>query len=311
MTMEPWTQLTQAQEARLRAAQDKVRRGDSLSALEQRAVDQFRARERERGFCELFHSLPQTALRMALGLDRKAAVKALGKRLGWSGDLSSGAVDLGELLAKLIEGGGVGEEPKDSQGGGDVIPEAIAIARTYRELADLLPLHCADPERTLKTYLARGMPGRPGRPGRADGWFPVAACRAWIEVHTKTAAMGGSDDLIELKERIVRLDLEIREREALEQLGRLADVTEVIAYTTSIVNDCKAMHDALPDEVLSLLPEDMEGDARRAIHQAVTRRVQTLQETLARMARGDDDPTDNDEPTSPTAGDDEAESGDR
>ncbi len=300
--MEPWTELTQAQEARLRVAQDKVRRGDTLSALEQRAVDQFRARERERGFCDLFHALPQRALRMALGLDRKPELRALGKRIGWSGDLSSGVVDLGELLAKLVQGDA--NERANNEGGGGVIPEAIAVARTYRELADLLPLDCADPERTLKTYVARGMPGRPGRPGRADGWFPVAACRAWIEVHTRASALGGSDDLVELKERIVRLDLEIREREALEQLGRLADVTEVIAYATSHINDCKAMHEALPDEVLSLLPEDMDADARRAIHQALSRRVETLQETLGRMARGDDDPTDDER--SPTEGDGEA-----
>jgi hypothetical protein len=290
MTLEAWTELTAVEEGRLRKAQGKLREGAALSALEQRAVDKFRAREAERGFCACFGALPQRVFRAVCGLETAREVKDVGRRIDL--DVGKRTVDLGQVLPRLVAASA--EVAESAGAGSDVVPEAVAVARTYRELADLLAMDAADPERTLKTYLARGMPGRPGRPGRADGWFPVSACRAWIEVHTRSNALpsGDSGDMLELRERITRLDLEIREREALEQLERLADVGEVAAFAATCVSNAKAILEALPDEVLARLPEGVDVAARRSIHDAAGRLVETALEELARLSIGDDDPTD-------------------
>jgi phage terminase Nu1 subunit (DNA packaging protein) len=172
-------------------------------------------------------------------------------------------------------------------------PPAV-IARTYRELAEQLGLTCADPERTLKQYVARGMPGKAARPGKRDGQFDVEVCRSWIAVHVRGG--GASAESGDLRERILQLELEITERDKLEQLGRLADVDEVAAFAATCVANARAILEAIPDEVLSRL-DGVDEVRRKSIHAKVTELVDTAFEELARLNEGDDDPTEDDAAT--------------
>lgn len=270
-----WTTLSDREQRTLAGALEKIKRGVSLSAGEKRVVEKRNAARDEEAFLRLARAVPQVVFRAMFGGLSAGDVRALGKRCELA--LTGKTVDLSVVLPRLVP---AAMEAADT---GDV-------ARTYGELAGKLGLSCADPERTLKTYQARGMPGRPGKPGRGDGWFPVDACRLWIEVHTRSNALpGGSDELHELRERITRLDLEIREREQLEQLERLADVNEVSAFVESVVYNLKAMLEAMPDQCLAALPGDVDEDSRRSIHTVWTQQIDTLFEEMARLSRGDDD----------------------
>jgi phage terminase Nu1 subunit (DNA packaging protein) len=166
-------------------------------------------------------------------------------------------------------------------------PEPV-IARTYRELGEKLGLTCADPERTLKGYTARGMPGQVGGRGKADGRFEVELCRTWIAAHVKGAPA------TDKRERLLELDLEIKERQKLEQLERLADVEEVAAFAATCVANARAILEAIPDEVLSQL-EGIEETRRKSIHEKVTNLVDTAFEELARLNEGDTDPIEDDD----------------
>lgn len=163
------------------------------------------------------------------------------------------------------------------------------IARTYRELAEKLGMSCADPERTLKQYVTRGMPGHAGRTNRKDGRFDVEVCAQWIAANVRgTSAARG-----ELSERILQLDLEIKERQKLAQLERLVDVDEVSAFLATCVANSRAILEAIADEVLAQL-EGVDEARRKSIHTKVTVLVDTAFEELARLNEGDTDPTEED-----------------
>lgn len=165
------------------------------------------------------------------------------------------------------------------------------IATTYAELATALGMTCADPERTLKSYVARGMPGQVGVRGKQAARFDVRVCREWIDAHVKHGATGGGGNK---RERLLELDIEIKEREKLAQLERLADVEEVAAFAETCVANARAILEAIPDQVLAGLEGIAEG-RRKTIHSTVTELVDTAFEELARLSEGDTDPTEDEE----------------
>ena len=125
------------------------------------------------------------------------------------------------------------------------------------------------------------------------------ACRAWIEAHTRsTALVGSGEDTLRIRERIQQLELEILERQKLEQLERLVDVDEVAAFVGSCVANAKAILEALPDSVLAGL-EGVDEARRRSIFRQSERLIDTAFEELARLAEGDTDPTEDAGPAAP------------
>jgi hypothetical protein len=170
-------------------------------------------------------------------------------------------------------------------------------ARTYGELAEKLGMSCADPERTLKAYHARGMPGKVATRGKQDGRFDVEECRDWIAIHVQGGAAGGGSKG-ELRERILQLELEILERDKLESLERLVDVDEAAAFATSCVANSKAILEAIPDQVLAGL-EGIGEARRRSIFKECEKLIDTAFEELAHFAEGDTDPTEEEESAAP------------
>lgn len=180
---------------------------------------------------------------------------------------------------------------------GKKVPETVA---TFGALAIALGLQLADPVRALQKWHERGMPGRPGSRGKADGEWNVAECRAWIETHVRQSEESELDSPA-LKRELLRLDLEIKLDERREQLGRLADVDEVGRFNEQAVNDARAILEAIPDEVVRALPEEIADQVRALIHRRVEQLVRDACDHVARQVEGDDDLVDDraDKPSTP------------
>jgi len=180
---------------------------------------------------------------------------------------------------------------------GKKVPQTVA---TFGALATALGLQLADPVRALQKWHERGMPGRPGSRGKADGAWNVAECRAWIETHVRQSEESELDSPA-LKRELLRLDLEIKLDERREQLGRLADVDAVGRFNEQAVNDARAILEAIPDEVVRALPEEIADQVRALIHRRVEQLVRDACDHVARQVEGDDDLADEpaDKPSTP------------
>lgn len=289
----PTVGLTKAQERALAGAAGKIRAGKGLTKAEQRAVDRRNEVRRQEAFIEVGRELPAALLVQIAGLDKKQ-LRTIGKRLGVA--ISGRSVDLWACLRVVFE-------RLETIGPPD--PER-EIVRTYGELAAALGLTCRDPERTLKAYVARGMPGKAGRPGKQSGEFDVGVCRLWIAANVETSKQDVSAKVKDAQERIALLDLEIKESDRLEQVGRLADVDEVGRFNEQCANNARAILEAIPDEVLATLPDDISEQVRGSVYRKVEKLLDDAFEEIARQIEGDTDPTedeaDGDEPSAKTHG---------
>lgn len=255
--------------------------GGKPTASEQAAIDRQKAIAAQQAFLELAADCPRELFAELIG-DRPAAeLRDAAERLDVR--LSGKSVNVGAVLraALPIVAG---------------VPLTTGVAKTYQDLAARLGMTAADAARQLKAWTARGMPGRPGHSGRRDGAFPVEECRAWIATHTQTAALDATDEgnTAAMRKRLLVLDLEIAEREKLEQLGRLADVNEIAGFAQLCVHNAKAVLEAMPDEVLALLPADTGETVRKSIYAKVEALIDTALEEFARLVEGDTDPTEDD-----------------
>ena len=283
----------------IQSARARIIAGGKPTAREQAAIDRQDALKARQTFLDLIAACPRDLFTAIAGEWSTPQLRAIGERL--SVPLAGKTVDVAAVLKAAL--------PIVA-----AAPSTGGTAHTYQDLAARLGMSGADSVRQLKAWTARGMPGRPGSPGRRDGAFPVDECRAWIATHTQTAGLSGGDGdeatTAELRKRLLLLELEIREREKLEQLGRLADVGELLGYAQLCVNNAKAIFEAIPDEVLALLDDDDEAK-RRTIHRRVTQLIDTGLEEWARMAERDTDPTDNPTTDETAAPADAAETGPR
>lgn len=273
MDMQPTVRLTDRDKTTLADAKERLRGGRKLTPRHEAAVAKQRALAEQQAFISLGQSTPAELVLRILGANSDRELRTIGDLVGVRFGKS---VDVFGLLRSLVA---VAKQPAAATG---------KVARTYGELAEALGMRQGDPERTLKTYHARGMPGRPGTRGRANGEFEVELCRMWIAANVRTEAGTTDEDLRESRRRIAQLDLERKERELLAELGRLADVAEVGTYVATCVANSRAVMEGLPDDVLATIPADTPEPARRSIHEACLRVIDTALEELARAARDDD-----------------------
>lgn len=177
---------------------------------------------------------------------------------------------------------------------------AEKIARTYAELARELGMGGADPERVLARLATRpDFPGRPGRPGKRDAHLPVEKIRSWIAQVSSSVVKVTDEEIEAVTRRIRYLELEQCEREKMLAMEQLADVDEVAQFCEQVVADAKAVLESLEDEVVALLPENVAGEVRAAIHRKVRQMRDELLWQLSRLIEGDTDETDD-----PADGDD-------
>lgn len=193
-----------------------------------------------------------------------------------TGDKNRRRFDLDEVNAWLIDQG-LAEPPR-------------RICRTYAELSTELGV----PVRTIQHWATDpGFPGRPGSPGRAEAYLPVDEIQQWRAAKNGTAngfdAYADDDELRELQRRIKRLELEQRERDALEQLGRLANVEDVARFNRQCVANAKAVLEPLADEVVAELPPEIPPETRARIHRRVATLIDNSWQQLADIVSGDTD----------------------
>lgn len=260
------------------SARARLLAGGKPTAAEQAALDRMKAATAQAAFLELAGDCPRELFAQLIGERSAAELRDAEERLDVC--LTGKSIDVGAALRAAL--------PIVA-----AVPLTSGVAKTYQDLAARLGMTAADAVRQLKAWSARGMPGRPGHSGRRDGAFPVEECRAWIATHTQTAALDAADEgsTAALRKRLLVLELEIAEREKLEQLGRLADVNEIAGFCQLCVHNAKAVLEAMPDEVLALLPADTAETARKSIYAKVETLIDTALEEFARLVEGDTDPT--------------------
>lgn len=270
-------QISQRDLRLIESGRARVRAGGKPTAAEQAAIDRAQEQKDRQTFLAIAAACPRDLLPEVIGDVSAAQLRDLADR---GVRLAGKSVDLVAAFRAAL--------PLAA-----AAPLTGGIATTYQDLAARLGMTAGDAVRQLKAWSARGMPGRPGHSGRRDGAFPVDECRAWIATHTQTSTLSGADEgnTAELRKRLLLLELEIREREKLEQLERLADVNEIAGFAQLCVHNAKAVLEALPDEVLALLPADVAESGRKSIYSAVERLIDTALEEFARLVEGDTDPT--------------------
>lgn len=171
------------------------------------------------------------------------------------------------------------------------------ICHTYADLAAELKMTQAAPERVIQFWTKRpGFPGRAGTPGRRDAYLPVDEIRAWLaNLGSDAGGDNGDDETRELQRRLLRLKLEREERQALVELGRLADCELVSQFNRQCVADARALLETIPEQVAELLPAACSSDDRSRVYLATQAAIDLVCEELARMMAGDA-PDENAEP---------------
>lgn len=275
-------QLSPRDERLIASARARLLAGGKPTAAEQAAIDRQKSIAAQNAFLELASACPRDLWAELIGQASTADLRDAAERLDVR--LTGHTIDVAAVLRAAL--------PIVAS-----VPLTGGTARTYQDLAARLNMNAADAVRQLKAWTVRGMPGRPGHSGRRDGAFPVEECRAWIATHTQTAALDAADEgsTAALRRRLLVLELEIAEREKLEQLARLADVNEIAGFAQLCVHNAKAVLEALPDEVLALLPADTGEAARKSIYAKTEALIDTALEEFARLVEGDTDPTQDEE----------------
>lgn len=146
---------------------------------------------------------------------------------------------------------------------------AVAVAekrtvRTQGELASALDVT----DRTVRHYLARGMPGCDSR-----GRYNVERCRGWI---SKNIRERETLDVSELKEAFVRAELAKTEEQA-KKLKLANDILErqlvyrdeVLQSASEMVLRIKTRLEAFPAEVEMQLPNEVRADVKRELESQI------------------------------------------
>ncbi len=175
-------------------------------------------------------------------------------------------------------------------------PDPVAppeqVARTYGELARALGMRGTNAERTIGRWVLRpDFPGKPRTPGRRDAYLPVETIRAWL-AHERLGGEledTGDDENRALQRRLLRLKLEREEREALQELGRLADVDQVAQWVRQCVANARAILDTIPEIVAECLPAALDRETRANVFRQVQHALDQVTEEVARMVAGESD----------------------
>lgn len=286
-TLQPTVKLSATDKRLLASLQAKRAAGSAdITIAEQRAYDRWSTEQAQRGFVATAAACPRALVEQLAGVPA-ARLRKIATACGCK--LSGAEIDLVAALPRVFAALEEWIENRDNAAG-------EGIARTYGELVKRLALSGADPVRQLKDWHARGMPGKPATPGRRNGRFVVADCREWIAAHVdrQDAPAGDGEDVRALRRRLLELDLQIKEAERLEQLGRLADVDQIADFNTQCVNNARAILEAWPDKAIGRLPAELPEAVRAAAFADAGQLVDDTLDELARIIEGDTDPTDDD-----------------
>ena len=173
--------------------------------------------------------------------------------------------------------------------GGSGQTHASDVVPTIAEAAKRIGVH----ERTLKTWLARGAPGRAGA-------YDLAAIAVWHE-----ATIGPIDDE-ELSEqakwraRREAASAQLEELKLEQRRGHLVDVDLAARHYARHIAEAKVLLEQLPDQLLAQCPTKLPKAAKKVYRQSIQRALAEIMTTLAAGVEerpGADPAEDEEEPT--------------
>lgn len=167
--------------------------------------------------------------------------------------------------------------------------------RVVRNRADVAN-HFGCNEHTVSSWQRRpGFPGRPATPGRHDGHYPLDEIEEWLQQHVRPndpaqRECGTYDDTVKSERaRLLGIQCEERELRLRQKRDELVGVEVVTAFMARVINQAAAVIDEIPDRVLSHIPQDVAGDARKSIRDDLVGLARDLRMTFGELAAGDMD----------------------
>ncbi len=160
---------------------------------------------------------------------------------------------------------------------------ADPIALTRADAAEALGVS----SRTIAEWLKDpSFPGRAGTPGRRDGFFPLASIETWRRENKEgdASAPRPADELAAVraqKERLLFAQMQ----------GQLIELAEVENFLSRQIATARTILDALPDQLVNLLPEETDDDTRAKVTKAIERRLAEAYRAIAETITGDRKPT--------------------
>ena len=227
--------------------------------------------------------LSAAALRKKLGLTPAKLAGLVKQGLPCKGKGSKRQFDPAKVAAWLRERGLARQVA--------VPPGAEQFVTTIAEAAQLLEVA----PRTFAGWLTDPtFPGKAGTPGRRDGYFPIAAIRAWhLATHGVSAKSAASDEVAAAAKRMRAQIQNDREQVALEKdLGTIGDTEEMAAFCRRVAANAKALLDELADRVNARLPAKYPAAIRAINRKVINESVADILHTIAELVTGVTDATD-------------------
>lgn len=156
---------------------------------------------------------------------------------------------------------------------------AEAVVPTIGAAAKALGKH----ERTLKSWLAKGCPGRPGA-------YDVAAIAAWHEANVGATLRDDTSEKARWAAEKIKAEARKRKLEVEQLLGRLVDVDLPAREFAQHIVEAKALLEQLPDRFLSFVPgitAAAKKTAKQRMQAAIRDVLAALESSLKRQADAD------------------------
>lgn len=139
-------------------------------------------------------------------------------------------------------------------------------------------------ERTLKSWLAKGCPGRPGA-------YDVAAIAAWHEANVGATLRDDTSEKARWAAEKLKAEARKRKLEVEQLLGRLVDVDLPAREFAQHIVEGKTLLEQLPDRFLSFVPS-LSAAAKKSVRQrakgAIRDVLAALESALKRQADAED-----------------------
>lgn len=172
-----------------------------------------------------------------------------------------------------------------------------SVLRTVVDVAK----HYSVSEKTVRQWLARGMPGEPGPRGRQEGFFSLVEMDDWLERQRVQHTLPRDESHAIEQAKLARTRRQILELELAEKTAKLVDADDVARRWVRFSNEAKAQLEQLPAIVVKLLPDKLPAGARQQVRARIKRQLArvyaTLELTLVKQAEELTAEQTNDEPT--------------
>lgn len=281
-----------ADRALLKRAAEKSQRGETLTAVETKALAQFRTKQEAEWRERIYRDVPLKDVKRLLGGRTTKFVDGLAQSTGLP--IAGESSDLFAVFAKLVDvadklravSAVTTADEQGSEGGGSLVCHTMFAA------AEALKSRIGRGSvRMLRDWMKQGMPGNAGGRG-VQGRFPIEEMVEWaknnlddLKAETDEASLLN----LELKRQKVRqetLNTEDREQDREERRGNILPRDEHTQFIRDSIIVARQQLLSLPKELAGLISDPK---LQRTFLDEATKRITTTLEGLAsEFARGPD-----------------------